>query len=227
MSSDKPKPIHLTLYHAKWCSHCVKFMPIWDAMKSNPKIQKNIMFSTIEDTEINNMSESKRPTLEGFPTIKYTINGKTYTYDNERTENAILQTIINNIKGKHQSATTDEHTISPMSGGMNSIYTATMNDMVRKSTKSQNNIFSPVSSQKPPKKNTESEMDGGMNSIYTATVNDMIRNSTKSQNNIFSPVSSQKPPQNNPASNTNVNNILSTHSPVTGTKYAPRINIKL
>ena len=43
------KPVQITLYHAKWCGHCVKFMPTWEAMKSNPKNLKTLILAQVSE----------------------------------------------------------------------------------------------------------------------------------------------------------------------------------
>jgi thiol-disulfide isomerase/thioredoxin len=217
MSSKKP--VQITLYHAKWCGHCVNFMPTWETMKSNPKNTKKIDFVSVEDSEINQMSAGSRPKIEGFPTIKVSIKGKTYDYNGKRNESDIFKFIINKIKGVNTTeSTTDAHTITPMSddiqkGGLNNIYTETMNDMARNSV---NNLSTP--------------MEGGLNRIYTETMNDMARNSVNNlstpmeggQNSIFSPLSAQTQTDNNvysaPSTATAANN--------TNIKYAPHVNMK-
>ena len=144
------KPIQITLYHAKWCGHCVNFMPIWETMKSNPKNKKKINFVAVEDTELNIMSAGSKPNIEGFPTIKINIKGKEHNYNGSRNEKDIFEHILNRLKGVKIYTTTDEHTITPMSdnamkGGINNIYNATMNDMKKTITQQTHSIFTPVS----------------------------------------------------------------------------------
>ena len=64
---------NITLYHAKWCGHCVSFMPEWN--KLTAKKIKNVTFNSYDSEN----EEAKSATingdaLKGFPTIKVTIN---------------------------------------------------------------------------------------------------------------------------------------------------------
>lgn len=134
------KPIQITLYHANWCGHCVNFMPIWNKMSSNIKNQKNINFVAYDDKVINNMSN--KPNIQGYPTIRIDINGKSEEYKGTRTENDIFKYIINKLKGGNNITTSNtqlsnnnddnEHSNIPMpniEGGENISHTATMNDL--------------------------------------------------------------------------------------------------
>ena len=78
--SDK---IRLVLYHAPWCPHCVKFMPAWNALGDNKKINgKNVELEAI-DCEAT-PEEAERANVSGFPTIKLYNGDESHEYDGER-----------------------------------------------------------------------------------------------------------------------------------------------
>ena len=64
------------LFKADWCPHCQNFMPIWNKMKN--KYDNKVQFKTIDSEK--HRAEIKKHNIEGFPTIKYNINGE-YTGD--------------------------------------------------------------------------------------------------------------------------------------------------
>lgn len=67
MSSVK----EVILYHANWCGHCKKFLPIWEELKQN---FKNIKFTDFEESKDEKIMEEEN--ITGYPTIK--IDGKVY-----------------------------------------------------------------------------------------------------------------------------------------------------
>lgn len=117
------KPIVITLYHADWCKHCRDFMPIWETMKTNEKAKRNIGYIEYESEEIKELPEKMRKVdgkeIEGFPTIKITIDGKEYNYMDKRDADTIYRFIrktlndvlYNNVT--QTSNTTDSVNLTP------------------------------------------------------------------------------------------------------------------
>lgn len=58
------------LFHADWCPHCVKLMPIWKELKEKHGDKCN--FVEVEAKEKNVM---KNHDINGYPTIKFLPNG--------------------------------------------------------------------------------------------------------------------------------------------------------
>jgi thiol-disulfide isomerase/thioredoxin len=70
----------MMLFHAKWCGHCVRFMPEWKKFKKQAKINV-IEYEADEDSD--KMSENN---VKGFPTIKCSTNsGDVKEFNGERT----------------------------------------------------------------------------------------------------------------------------------------------
>lgn len=99
------KPIRITLYKMENCTHCVKFEPEWDKMKtiSNP----NIELIEYERSELDNLDHKNKTIngteIDGFPTIKVSINawGNNLEYEysgNERTAKNIYSSALNKLK---------------------------------------------------------------------------------------------------------------------------------
>jgi len=118
MSNRTRKPFKITLYHAKWCGHCVKFQPIWDKMKENKDVCEIIDFIDHEESTFKNLKE-KDLLVEGtnvqnigYPTIKININkNREYMFNGNRTINEIYSSIIktvNEINGVDVSASISE-----------------------------------------------------------------------------------------------------------------------
>jgi len=109
------KPVTITLFHAKWCGHCVDFMPTWEKMKSIANANENIEFNSYEDSSIDKLPEKIR-TFEGedikthgFPTIKISFNNEEYLYEGRRTINDIFKYVRDLIK-KKMNRTTNRNT---------------------------------------------------------------------------------------------------------------------
>ena len=81
----------ISLFHAKWCGHCINFLPIWKKLKEN---FKNIKFSDYEESENQNIFNEKG--IESFPTIIMKINNNETEYNGNRDYNT-LSNILNEI----------------------------------------------------------------------------------------------------------------------------------
>ena len=78
-SNDNSKPT-MMLFHAKWCGHCVRFLPEWKKFKEQATINV-VEYEADEDED--KMSENN---VKGFPTIKCrTASGDVKEFDGERT----------------------------------------------------------------------------------------------------------------------------------------------
>lgn len=114
------KPVKVTLFHANWCGHCQNFMPIWNEMVENKNANKNIEFLSIESAELDSLTDKEKQIngeeIQGFPTIKITINNRDYNYQGTRETNDIYSFIIKKIKqgqdiSENSEITNDDDTI--------------------------------------------------------------------------------------------------------------------
>ena len=81
-SDDK---VVVTLYFMKGCPHCVEFEPEWEKFsKKAPGLKV-----TAQQYEAR-APETKAAGVSSFPTIKINANGKTETYDGDRTADALI-----------------------------------------------------------------------------------------------------------------------------------------
>lgn len=95
----------ITLYHAKWCGHCVRFLPTWKKFieqldKHKVDIQKkyniNIKAVDFEDTENENVMKEKD--ITSFPTIRIKEDeNEEVGYENDRNIKSIIRSIIPDI----------------------------------------------------------------------------------------------------------------------------------
>ncbi|VBB18572.1 protein disulfide-isomerase A4 [Yasminevirus sp. GU-2018] len=98
------KPIKLTLFHAEWCGHCHNFMPTWENMSTNKDACKNIEFKAYEEQSIADLDEDVRVVdgtdvrSFGYPTLKITVNDRSFVYNGRRTPEEIYRSIIEVIK---------------------------------------------------------------------------------------------------------------------------------
>ena len=78
-ANNNSKPT-MMLFHAKWCGHCVRFMPEWKKFKNQAKINV-VEYEADEDSD--KMSANN---VKGYPTIKCrTSSGDIKEFDGERT----------------------------------------------------------------------------------------------------------------------------------------------
>jgi hypothetical protein len=103
--------IETTLFHAKWCGHCTRFLPEWKKYASqigtsHGKIGKiNIVAKEFEESTIKSddaLINGKH--IKGFPTVKILVhnNGKSaeYAYTGKRTADDLMYHIINEAPKK-------------------------------------------------------------------------------------------------------------------------------
>jgi len=105
--------VSVTLFHATWCGHCVKFMPEWERMKKTQNIAKNIDFAAHESSEMNTLDVKKKTIngnkIGGYPTIKISLNGSEFEYEGERKTKNILSFIRDKIKTSPQKGGENPH----------------------------------------------------------------------------------------------------------------------
>ena len=102
--------IKITLYHAKWCGYCVKFMPEWlklaAAIKKIKSDDITIELLAVEESDFGKLSS--KPTINGdsiqsFPTIKIVLKykggeKKEVEYRGERTMKDLIAFVRTLIK---------------------------------------------------------------------------------------------------------------------------------
>lgn len=99
------KPVEIILFHQEGCSHCTRFMPIWETMKADKKAGKNIKFEQYEESDVYGLPNSVKMvdgvdvSSLGWPTIKISINDDNYVYSGSRTPEQIYGSIIEHLKG--------------------------------------------------------------------------------------------------------------------------------
>lgn len=92
------KGIWLVEFYAPWCGHCQRLAPEYEkaakALKGIAKI-----------AAVNQDSEKVSVSVQGFPTIKFFVDGKMSDYTGERTAKAIIDFVLNQYKKVHFPST--------------------------------------------------------------------------------------------------------------------------
>jgi len=94
INNFKDKPM-LMLFHAKWCGHCVQFMPSWLKLKGGYADHSKINMVEISDK---NASLIKEYNINGFPTIKLYDGKKFHDYNGGRDINNIREFVNHKLK---------------------------------------------------------------------------------------------------------------------------------
>lgn len=89
----------LTLYHANWCGHCVKFLPEWNKFKNTikNKLDNKIEIHDIESSNVTTDVKIAGKQLEGYPTVKVEYNGKEFEYKGKRTYEGLSDFVYSRI----------------------------------------------------------------------------------------------------------------------------------
>jgi len=96
--------INVTLFHADWCGHCVKFMPQWEQLeaqfKNDPEVKLNAVESS--DPKFSRDAKINGSQIQGFPTIRIKVGDKETEYNDER-DKSVLAGTIEELKGAVQA----------------------------------------------------------------------------------------------------------------------------
>ena len=88
------KGVWLVEFYAPWCGHCQRLAPEYEkaakALKGIAKI-----------AAVNQDSEKVNVAIQGFPTIKFFVDGKMSDYNGERTAKAIVDFVLGEYKKVH------------------------------------------------------------------------------------------------------------------------------
>ena len=79
----------LMLFKAEWCGHCKTFLPIWNNITSDSKL--NVKFTTFDS--VKHMKEIQDYNISGFPTILYKVNNELIEYVGNRDEDSVKKFI--------------------------------------------------------------------------------------------------------------------------------------
>ena len=71
-------------FHAKWCSHCVKTMPVIEELLKEYENNSNVKFKLIDEAD--NEEMLKKFNIQSFPTIIMNKDGQNYKFEGQRTK---------------------------------------------------------------------------------------------------------------------------------------------
>jgi protein disulfide-isomerase A6 len=102
---DKTKKITFVKYYAPWCGHCKAIAPAWNSLAGVFKNDRAIV--TIADCDADqevNKPVASKVGVQGFPTMKYYVNGgEAQEYNGGRTLEDLIA-FVNEKSGLHRSA---------------------------------------------------------------------------------------------------------------------------
>ncbi len=88
----KDKPIVMVKFFAPWCGHCKSFAPEYEkAAKKAKEDGKPYVIAELDATIHKKAAEKEG--IQGFPTVKLYLNGKSMDYNGDRTAEAVLNFI--------------------------------------------------------------------------------------------------------------------------------------
>jgi len=88
--------IKLELFHANWCGHCKTFLPEWRKFAKEISKDAQVKVADYEQQtspDFEKFAKINGNTINGYPTVKITVNGTEYEYNNERTAEALHNTV--------------------------------------------------------------------------------------------------------------------------------------
>jgi len=95
--NDRTKP-KLLLFHAKWCGHCVHFMPTFLKLKHEYTNLDKIDMISIEEGQKGGKELIEEYEIQGFPTIKLYDGNKIHDYNGGRDINNIRDFVNSTLK---------------------------------------------------------------------------------------------------------------------------------
>jgi thiol-disulfide isomerase/thioredoxin len=87
----------LLLFYTDWCPHCIAAKPEWNKFKEEYKSQTvngyKLVFNEVNCTKESPESEKmmEKYGVEGYPTIKLVVNGKTISFDAKPTKENLVK----------------------------------------------------------------------------------------------------------------------------------------
>eukprot|EP00527_Entomoneis_sp_CCMP2396_P009426 CAMPEP_0198138982 /NCGR_PEP_ID=MMETSP1443-20131203/2322_1 /TAXON_ID=186043 /ORGANISM="Entomoneis sp., Strain CCMP2396" /LENGTH=508 /DNA_ID=CAMNT_0043800941 /DNA_START=16 /DNA_END=1542 /DNA_ORIENTATION=+ len=84
---DSANSVWLLKFYAPWCGHCKRMAPMLDSVA--PKIAPSMAIGKIDCTTERKLCDVHK--VKGYPTMKYSVDGKLHDYPGGRTEAEILQ----------------------------------------------------------------------------------------------------------------------------------------
>lgn len=82
----------IKLYHAEWCHYCREFMPEWKKLKQDNDSKKTLFFE-YKWEKPDGGDVMKKENITSYPTIRFSVNGKTYEYEGERSQDMLKKAI--------------------------------------------------------------------------------------------------------------------------------------
>jgi len=95
--NDRTKP-KLLLFHAKWCGHCVHFMPTFLKLKHEYADLDKIDLISIQEEQKGGKELIEEYGIQGFPTIKLYDGNKIHDYNGGRDINNIRDYVNSTLK---------------------------------------------------------------------------------------------------------------------------------
>ena len=95
--NDRTKP-KLMLFHAKWCGHCVHFMPTFLKLKHEFADLDKIDLISIQEEQKGGKELIEEYGIQGFPTIKLYDGNKIHDYNGGRDINNIRDYVNSTLK---------------------------------------------------------------------------------------------------------------------------------
>jgi thiol-disulfide isomerase/thioredoxin len=96
--------IKLELFHASWCGHCINFLPEWRKFAKEISKDAQVKVADYEQSSpnFNQFAKINGNTINGYPTVKITVNGTEYEYNKSRTAEALHDTVKELKKSIHK-----------------------------------------------------------------------------------------------------------------------------
>lgn len=99
---DAPSEPTIVLYFAKWCRYCTELMPEWEKFKDLASVSfPNVQVVSVNANEYSDHKQFRRlmPKIKviGYPTIVFLKNNTSVEFSGERTSDAFMEFVRNNI----------------------------------------------------------------------------------------------------------------------------------
>mmetsp|Transcript_3255 Transcript_3255/g.7146 ORF Transcript_3255/g.7146 Transcript_3255/m.7146 type:complete len:434 (-) Transcript_3255:698-1999(-) len=84
--NDEVNPFWFLKFYAPWCGHCKRMAPVLDTVA--PKLKGKMAIGKIDCTQQKTVCNEHK--IRGFPTLKYSVDGKIFDYSGGRDEKALV-----------------------------------------------------------------------------------------------------------------------------------------
>lgn len=82
-------------FYAPWCGHCKSLAPKFEALSNSFPAEENVKFAEVDAS--NERRIAGKYQIQGYPTLKFFLNGEAISYESGREENEMKEWLLKKL----------------------------------------------------------------------------------------------------------------------------------